>query len=191
MRTLNTDAQALLARIEAGEQIPLVQLVAMLFPVPLLYTTAGHSITWDGDTYVSAGLGGIEPIEDSTGDVQALQFSLPGITAEQIALALTEPVEGTTVHVYDALIDPATGVVADAVLAWSGTLNVPSIEDGQTATVVVTAEHRGMAALRPKPSRYTDDEQQRLFPGDTSLNIDPETDAGPIAWPKASFFRQE
>jgi len=191
MRTLNVDAQALLARIEAGEQIPLVQLVAMLFTVPLLYTTAGHSITWDGDTYVSAGLGSIEPIQDSTGHVQQLQFSLPGISEEQIALALTEAVEGTTVHVYDALLDPDTGVVADAVLAWSGTLNVPSIEDGTSATVIVTAEHRGMAALRPKPSRYTNDEQQRLFPGDTSLNVDPESDAGPIAWPAASFFRQE
>ena len=94
--------------------------------------------------------------------MQALQFTLPGITPEQIALALTETVDGTTVHVYDAIIDPADGTVADAILAWSGTLNVPSIEDGATASVVVTAEHRGMLALRPKPSRYTDDEQKRL-----------------------------
>lgn len=191
MRTINAGALALLARIEAGEQIPMVQLVAMLFGTPLRYTTAGHQITWDGNTYEPAGLGGIESIEDSTGDVQALQFSLPGISEEQIALALTETVEGTTVHVYDALIDPDTGVVEDAILAWSGTLNVPSIEDGATATVIVTAEHRGMSALRPKPSRYTNDEQQRLYPGDTSLDIDPATDAGPIAWPTASFFRQE
>ena len=190
MRTLNSDALALLARIEAGEQIPLVQLVEMLFDTPLRFTTAGHNIIWDGDTYAAAGMGTIDPIEDATGDVQALQFTLPGITPEQIALALTETVEGTTVRVYDAMLDPATGVVADAVLAWSGTLNVPSIEDGATATVIVTAEHRGMLALRPKPSRYTNDEQQRLYPGDTSLDIDPETDAGPIAWPAASFFKQ-
>lgn len=190
MRTLNSAALALLARIEAGEQIPLVQLVEMAFASPLRFTTAGHNIVWGGDTYAASGMGTIDPIEDATGDVQALQFSLPGITPEQIALALTEPVEGTEVNVYDALLDPDTGEVADAVLAWSGTLNVPSIEDGGVATVVVTAEHFGMLALRPKPSRYTDDEQQRLFPGDTSLDIDPETDAGPIAWPAASFFKQ-
>lgn len=190
MRTLNSDALALLARIEAGDQIPLVQLVEMLFDTPLRFTTAGHSIIWDGDTYASAGLGTIDPIEDSAGEVQALQFTLPGITPEQIAIALTETVEGVTVRVYDAMLDPDTGEVADAVLAWSGTLNVPSIEDGATATVIVTAEHRGMLALRPKPSRYTNDEQQRLYPGDTSLDIDPETDAGPIAWPAASFFKQ-
>ncbi len=190
MRTLNSTALALLARIEAGEQIPLAQLVVMDFDTPLRFTTAGHNIVWDGNTYAAAGMGTIDPIEDATGDVQALQFTLPGSTPEQIALALTEVVEGTPVSVYDALIDPATGEVADAVLAWAGTLNVPSIEDGATATVIVTAEHYGMLALRPKPSRYTDDEQQRLYSGDTSLNIDPETDAGPIAWPAASFFKQ-
>jgi hypothetical protein len=190
MRTINGTAQALLDRIAAGEQIPVVQLVEMLFISPLRFTTAGHSIIWGGDTYTSAGMGTIDAIEDSSGDVQALQFTLPGITPEQIALALTEVVEGTTVRVYDAIVDPSTGAVADAILAWSGSLNVPSIEDGGMASVVVTAEHRGMLALRPKPSRYTDDEQQRLYTGDTSLNFDPETDAGPIAWPAASFFKK-
>ncbi len=191
MRTIDAPAQALLDRIAAGEQVPVVQLIDMQFTPNLRYTTAGHNIEWDGETWITAGIGTVDPIEDSAGEVQALQFSLPGISAEQIALALTEPVEGTRVLVYDALVDPDTGEVAGAVRAWSGTLNVPSVEDGQVATVIVTAEHRGMSALRPKPSRYTDDEQQRLFPGDTSLDIDPATDAAPIPWPTASFFKQK
>lgn len=191
MRTLNAPALALLARIQQGEQIPLVQLVQMDLSATVRLTTAGHVVQWGGQDWLPAGLGSIEPIEDAAGEVQALQFVLPGVTSEQIAIALTEPVEGKAVRVYDALIDPATGVVADAVLAWSGTLNVPGIEDGPTAAVVVTAEHRGLHALRAKPSRYTNDEQQRLHPGDTSLDIDPLTDAAPIAWPAASYFRQD
>lgn len=190
MRTLNTAALALLARIQSGEQIPVVQLVELQFPTTLRYTTAGHHISWGGHTWTTAGMGGIDAVEDEQGQVQALQFSLPGVTPEQIAIALGDDVDGTTVHVYDALIDPADGTVADAVLAWAGTLNVPGLDDGATATVVVTAEHRGLHALRPKPSRYTNDEQQRLYPGDTSLDIDPATDAGPVAWPAASFLRQ-
>ncbi len=190
MRTINPAATALLASIAAGEQVPLVQLVRLDLDETIYLTTAGHAISWDGQTWVSGGLGTLEPIEDAEGDVMALQFSLPGVSAEQIAIALTAAVEGKTVRVYDALVDPLTGVVADAVLAWTGTLNVPGLDDGGTATVVVTAEHRGMAALRPKPSRYTNDEQQRRYPGDTSLDIDPATDAGPVAWPAASFFKQ-
>lgn len=190
MRTLNSAALALLARIQAGEKIPVVQLVVMELTETVYLTTAGRDITWDGHTWVYATLGAIEPIEDASGDVQALQFSLPGVVPEQIAIALTEPVEGKTVRVYDALVDPDTGAVADAVLAWSGTLNVPGLDDGPTATVGVTAEHRGLHALRPKPSRYTNSEQQRRYPGDTSLDIDPATDAGPVAWPSAAYYRQ-
>lgn len=190
MRVLNTAAQALLARLQAGEQIPVVQLVFMDLAEPQYLTTAGRDLPWDGHTWRSAGLGTVDTIEDVAGDVQALQFSLPGVTPEQIAIALTENVEGCTVRVYDALVDPDTGTVEDAVLAWSGSLNVPGLEDGATATVVVSAEHRGMHALRPKPSRYTNDEQQRRYPGDTSLDIDPATDAGPIAWPAAAYYRQ-
>jgi hypothetical protein len=43
--------------------------------------------------------------------------------------------------------------------------------------------------MRPKPSRYTNDEQQRMFSGDTSLDRDPATDAAPVTWPAASYFR--
>lgn len=190
MRTINPTATALLAGIAAGQQVPLVQLVRLDLDESIYLTTAGHAIEWGGHTWASGGLGTIEPIEDAEGEVTALQFSLPGVSAEQIAIALTAAVEGKVVQVFDVLVDPATGVVADAVLAWSGTFNVPGLDDGTTATVVVTAEHRGLAALRPKPSRYTHDEQQRRYPGDTSLDIDPATDAGPVVWPAASFFRQ-
>lgn len=190
MRTVSVDAQALLDRIADGEQIPVVQLVEMEFPTTLRFTTAGRDITWDGNTWTSAGMGTIDAIEDEQGQVAALQFTLPGVTEEQIAIALGDDVDGTTVRVYDALVDPDDGTVADAVLAWAGTLNVPGIEDGATASIVITAEHRGLTALRPKPRRYTNDEQQRLYPGDTSLDIDPATDAGPVVWPAASYYRQ-
>lgn len=190
MRTLNSAAEALLARIADGEQVPLVQLVEMQLETTVYLTTAGVPLVWGGHTWAPAGLGTIEPVDDSTGEIQSLSFQLPGITEAQLALALVEDVEGKTVRVYDALIDPDTGAVADAVLSWAGTLNVPGIEDGPVATVAVTAEHRGLQALRVKPSRYTHDEQNRLHAGDTSLDTDPALDAAPLAWPAASFFKQ-
>jgi hypothetical protein len=190
VRPLNTAAAALLARIQAGEQVPMVQLVEMVFsPTTERYTTAGHALTWGGHTWDALGVQ-IEPVDDNTGDMPGLAFVLPGVSGPSIALALVEDVEGVVVRVYDALVDPDTGVVADAVLAWSGTLTMPQLQDGRVAAVVLNAEHRGTTALRPKPSRYTDDEQRRLHPGDTSLDFDPATDAGPLVWPAASFFRQ-
>ena len=136
------------------------------------------------------GLGRIEPVDDVVGELKSMAFILPAVNPSQLSLALTEPVEGKVMRVYDAFIDPASGVVGHVELVFAGTLNVPSIDDGPTAAVSVTAEHRGVTAVRSKPTRYTDDDQRRRYPGDTSLDFDPATDAAPIAWPKASFFRQ-
>ena len=189
MRTMNAAALALMARIQAGEQIPMVQLV-QIGTAPVLYrTTAGCDVVWSGQTYAAASIQ-IDPVEDARGELRGLNITLPAVTSDQLSLALTVQIEGVSLLVYDALVDPLTGVVADAVLAWSGSLNVPAIEDGETASVVISAEHRGVRALRVKPSRYTDDEQRRLYTGDSSLNSDPATDAAPLAWPAASYFRQ-
>lgn len=190
MRTLSVAGQALLDRMAAGEQIPMVQLVRMDLSVTLYLTTANHDIPWDGHPWLRSNLASIEPIEDVTGELQGLAFVIPGVNESGLSLALTEPVEGKVVRVWDLLLDPDTGEAVEAVAAFSGTLNVPAIEDGATAVVSVTAEHRGISAVRAKPSRYTNDEQQRLYPGDTSLDFDIATDAAPIAWPKASYFRK-
>lgn len=189
MRTLNAGALALLARIQAGERVPVVQLVEIMTSVPLRLTTAGGPVDWNGFTWYGNSVA-VEPVADSAQEYPSISLTMPAVTSDQISIVLTQPVEGVVLRIYDALIDPDTGVVADAVLAWSGTLNVPGLEDGATAVISVTAEHRGVTALRPKPSRYTDDEQRRLYSGDTSLDFDPLTDAAPLAWPAASYFRQ-
>lgn len=191
MRTINAAGLALLARAQAGEQLPIVQLVRIEFAAATVYlTTAGSAIEWDGHTWEPAGLGAIEPVEDSTDELTPLRFTLPGLTPDQLFVALEPGTEGSAVRVYDALIDPDTGDCEDAVLAWAGTLNVPELVDGAQADMTVTAEHRGMLALRPKPSRYTDDEQRRLYPGDTSLDFDPAVDAKPLTWPAAAYYKQ-
>ncbi len=191
MRTLNATGLALLNRLLAGERVPVVQLAEVRFAAGTVYlTTAGGPVVWGGHTWQPAGLGEIGAVQDSATEMPPLRFSLPGITPEQKAVALEGGVEGTVVVIYDALCDPETGAIGDAVRSWVGSLNVPTLVDGRQADLAVTAEHRGMLALRPKPSRYTDDEQRRLYPGDDCLNFDPATDAAPLAWPAASFFRQ-
>lgn len=188
MRTVNAEAQALLDRIAAGERIPIAQLLEMRFPVTERYTTAGSDKVWDGHAWSSLGMQ-MAPIADEVGNLPGLSFTLPGVSDTALATVLSDQVEGVEVVVYDALIDPETGAVhvVDAA-AWTGTLNLPSITDGRRATITLTAEHRGVVALRPKPVRYTDEAQQRLYPGDTALAFDPATDAAPVVWPSAAWF---
>jgi len=189
MRDLNPAGTALLARALAGEQIPIVQLIELQFSTTLYLTNCGLPLEWDSHTWQPIGVQ-ITPVDDDVTEFTNLQFGLPAVSEAQLALALLEDVEGATVRLWDALVDPDTGAVAAAVPAWSGAMDIPSIQDGPQATIAVNAEHRGAAALRVKPSRYTDDEQQRLHPGDTCLRFDPATDAAPLVWPAASYFRR-
>lgn len=191
MRAVNTAAAALLARLQSGERIPLVQLIELqLASTTLRYTTAGISLSWSGVTWLSVG-GSVEPMDfKAGGDVDTMVMTLPGVTETDLAVALAEPLEGRPALIYDALVDPDTGAVAQAVLGWSGTLNVPTVADGPVASVTLSAEHTAITARRPKVSRYTDDEQQRLHAGDISLHFDPATDALPLPWPAAAAFAQ-
>lgn len=187
MRTVNAPAQALLARLQGGEPIPVVQLLRVELDPVLYLTTAGVPLVWDGRTWQPAGLA-VQPIEAQVGEFSALEFVLPAVTEDQLALVLGEQVDGVLVRVFDAIVDPDSGQVADAVHAWAGTLNSPGFSDGAQAAATWTAEHRAVQAYRAKPSRYTDDAQQRLYPGDTSMAVEAETDSAALAWPAASYF---
>lgn len=187
MRTFNADGLALLARSVAGERIPFVPLIFFDTTSPQYWAACSVPLEWDGHTWEPLDIS-IGEIDDATPELNGLVLSFPGVTESQLAFAFDD-LEGVTARVYHALVEPTTGEVVDAVLAWSGVLDTPGWEEGEQAFVFMSAEHRGASALRAKPSRYTDDEQQRLYPGDTSLDFDPATDAAPLVWPAASFFR--
>lgn len=191
MRVLTPAAQVLQARAIAGELVPVVQLLEVMLAEPLRLCTCGAPLQWAGHTWQPTALT-VEPVEFSEGDVSSLRFTLPAVSPDDLALVLTADVDGKTVRVYDAWVDPATGDVVDAPLAWAGRVNLPGFSDGPGASSAVaqwTADHRAVQAYRAKPVRYTHADQQRLYPGDTALNVDPATDAAPVPWPAASYFR--
>jgi hypothetical protein len=190
MRTLNVSAQALLDRAIAGEQIGLVQLIEVLHPtVPQRLTPAGIPIVYGGYTWLPDLVGATVISHDAAG-LPGLEIVLPAVTDAQIAGGLDDAIDGAAVRVLEGLVDPATGAVPDALVLWSGTVESREIADGPSGAVTLRCEHRGVRAMRRKPTRYTNTEQQRLYSGDTSLDVDPMTDAPPLVWPAASYFRQ-
>lgn len=188
MRALNPAAQALKARAIAGEKIPIHVLVFFDLPVPQRWAIGGTPLVWGGHTWAAQDMV-IDTISDDVAQASGLRFTLPAVTESQISLTVDEDVEGSEVEVYMAFVDPANGSVADAILLWSGELDIPGWQDGPDALAHFTAEHRGTIAMRSRPQRYTNSEQQRLFPGDTSLAFDPTTDGAPLVWPAQSYFK--
>lgn len=188
MRTLNAGAAALQVRALAGEMIPVVPLVYFGTTVPQRWAVCGMALEYGGYTWEPLDIA-VAEVQDNAAQHSGLRFTMPAATDVQLALAIAGDVEGAPVTVHFAWVDPATGTVEDAMQVWAGELDVAGWQDGPEAVAHFTAEHRAGVALRPRVSRYTNDEQQRLAPGDTALDIDPMTDAAPIVWPAASYFR--
>jgi hypothetical protein len=188
MRALNTAGQALQVRRLAGEAIAVVPLVYMGFTVAQRWALCGlQKLVWGGFDWVGREVL-LSNIQTEQGDLSTLQITLAGVTDAERALAFSD-VEGAPVQIYRAWVDPTNGSVADALLYWEGEVDIPGWQAGREALLHFRAESRAAISLRPSVSRYTNDEQQRLYPGDTSLDFDPATDAAALTWPAASFFR--
>lgn len=195
MRALNANGQALQARRLAGESIPVVPLLFIDFASPQRWALHGVDLVWSAQTWSHREVL-LSNIQSEQGDLSQIQITLPGVSDAERALAF-EDCEGVEVLIYRAWVDPdgatlgaaSAGGVADALLYWSGELDIPGWSTGQSSMAHFIAESRASIAMRPSVSRYTNDEQQRLFPGDTSLDFDPATDRGPLVWPAASYFR--
>ena len=173
--------------------LPMALLIDMALTSPLRVCTGGWSLVWSGNTYTPVNsLGTVDAVRETTGgQPEALRFSLSGVPSSMVALALAEPVQGKAVSVYVAIFDPATYQILDAALEWAGTLDTMALsESGGTASITVTAEHAGIDLLRAVPVRYTDTDQQRLYPGDLGFQYVTDQADQTLVWPAASFFRQ-
>lgn len=186
MRTLSSSGSALL-----GIRSTLTLLIEMQLTTPIYLTTAIVDIDYGGNTYIGGRGVQIEPVKDQGGELQQLRFSLSGVPSEYIALALAEPIQGKTVILSTALMDPDTDTILDVMRLWTGTLDQMPIKHGAEFSMIsVTAESRGVAFSRPKGVRYTDAEQARLYSGDHSLEFLVSQATHQDVWPSAAFFRQ-
>lgn len=168
-------------------QFPLVEM--QLASGTLYVCGAAHDVAWGGNTYLSArGLGQIDEIEETDAEVRGLAFVLQGVTPDIIALALTDQSQGRPVIVRHAVLNGATLEVDPNV--WTGRIDTIQIIDGPTPAVRVTAEHRLVAWQTPQPVRFSDADQQRLFPGDLFFSHAEATTNAVLVWPAKQFFER-
>lgn len=188
VRTVAAPAQAVLD----GSTPVIVAFIEMLLSSPLRLNTSAVTIDWNARSWLGAGLlGTIEEIDDTPNESKGLRFMLSGVPSSMLAIALGEQVRNKPCTIWFAILDPTTHAVLDAVQAWAGTLDqLPITQTGDTCTITATAEHAGANFARPKPLRYTDADQQRLYPGDTSLRFVVSQANHQDVWPAAAYFKQ-
>jgi len=186
MRTLSTAAAAAMS----GSVVLTTILVEMDLTGPLYLNTSSLDLTLNGVTYLGAGgLGQIDSVKQAGTDLPQIRFTLAGVQATALALALLEPVQGKRVRIKMAVFDASTGALLDVRLRYAGYLDVMSISDGaDSATISVTSESSMLDLLRPKGIYYSDNDQQALYPGDLAFQYVNDQVEAKIAWPAASFF---
>lgn len=169
-----------------------VQLLHIAMPLGVV---ALNSSTWDlewaGVTYRGAyGLGSINPVTDQPGQVQGLQFTLSGISADLIALALDDAAQwqGVPITIRTAMLNNAYQVV-DAPVEWTGRGDTLQIdEDGDTCTVGASAESSAVDLLRGHALGYSHTEQQAIYPADRAFEYKNSQAGQPVVWPSRSWF---
>lgn len=130
-----------------------------------------------GQTFLGTGLlGSISSIvESSSLKSVGMSFTLSGIPSAMISIVLGEHYQGRTVTVWRAFFDAGDVLIANPIQVFSGRLDVMEIHDaGETITVNVNAENRLIDLQRPNEIRfYTDQDQQKFFPGDVGFEFVP------------------
>lgn len=146
-----------------------------------LSTSTGDVLIWNGigdlifggQTYKGLGdLVSVNPISE-TEDVRAepLTVTVSGIPSASLSIALGSQYQGRQASMWQGFLGPS-GLIADPILIFRGKADVMVIDEGpETSSITVTAESRLADLQRSRIRRYTDQDQQQLFPGDLGLEF--------------------
>ena len=151
--------------------------------------TLGHDVVYGGNTYVAINnVLSIAPVIETGSSAQGLQITIAGSPSANVAIALNERVQGRPVTLRMAVIDAAGALQVDTNV-WSGLMDTMALDDsGEQPIVTITAEHMLTVWERARPVRYTDAQQQALYPGDRCCEFVADLAERQIVWPGKAFF---
>lgn len=180
-RSLTEDTAAALA----SGHVPMVVFVLMDFPSGILrVNNSGITLTWDSQSWLGVGrLGSIEAVrEGATLEALGLAFTISGVPAEHIAVALGSQYQGRACKLWAAPLTTDHAVITDPVLVFHGRLDTMDIELGETATITVSAESRLADWDRPRVRRYNTEDQSIDYPADKGFEFVPQMVERELLW---------
>ena len=145
----------------------------------------GDAQEWQG----AGGVGAIDTVgesrDGSATNIKVAMFNVPSEFRDDIA---DQAVRGATFEIYVGALELGSdwhSVIATKML-WRGRVDDYRITDsGDTITVEITGESRAIDQRRPAIKRFSDDFQQRRYPGDLFFAYLPRMTEIPILWAQA------
>jgi hypothetical protein len=135
-----------------------------------LWSGVGPKV-WNGHTWLGAGkLAGLSGISESGGmNADGLVCTLSGIPNDLLTKALSELRHSKKGTLWFAYLDAGDAVIPDPYQLFSGVVDAAVVRRGRkTSTIAITYENRSIDG-RARSRRYTNEDQQIDFPGDTGL----------------------
>lgn len=136
------------------------------------------------DTYTRAPLR-LSDTKESSISSEGIELAMSGFDPSIIALATSEQYQGRTFRILKAYIHPDSNQVIDQPRAFfNGRMrNIVCTETNSSVDVSLFVEHYDVELTRAMPLRYTDADQQRLFPGDRGCEYAPSNADKTVIWP--------
>lgn len=174
-----------LAELTADALRPIYLVRIQLDTETIRFWTGYGQITFNAEVYTGAGtLLNIANITE-TQEVEAngIDVRITSLPLEFISIALQENYQDRPIQIYFATLNDAGAIVGQPVLLFRGRLDVLALsEDVDSATLEVRAESNLVILTRPNIRRYTDEDQQLDFPGDTFFSQVPQLQDQEIVW---------
>jgi hypothetical protein len=142
-----------------------------------------------GETFIGLGwFGGVASVpQTSEGVAQNITLTLSGIPTELLTDAIDQVRETgiATLWLGFLLADGANNnLVGDPLQDFQGALDVPTITEGAaTSSVSITAENPLVDLNRPSNRRFTDVDQQLIYPGDLGFQGVGSLQGQYLGWP--------
>lgn len=141
--------------------------------------------TWGGEEWIGVGsLGAVSQFEEGA-DVSpyGITLSLSALDATVSGEALNQNYFMRPVEIYIGALSVDDELLNNPLPIWSGHMDVMTVTAGaENDTITIKCESELAAFDRSSNLKYTDQTQQRFYPGDVFFNFLPKIEGAKIKW---------
>lgn len=157
----------------AGVLRPIYFVEILFASGPFRANSSDRTIAYNGFDYTGVGnLGQISDSHTTTGTVATgIKLTLTSIPPSLTQNIAAEDTRNRTCKVSIGLVDAAFVLVENPFVFFSGTIDTLVMDIGQMVTIQCSASSRLINWARSVNTRYTNEQQQSLYPGDIGFSF--------------------
>jgi len=167
------------------ENLTAVTFVTLEFESGTLYANSSPiNILYGGNNYLGVGkLGGIAAVQESAElALSNMNLTLVGVDTTLLSAALNEEYRDRDATVEVAFLDSSNAVIGQPTVVFKGRMDSMGVNVGKEQSITLTVINRLADWERTRNGRYTNEEQQKLYPGDKSLEFVVQSVEKQIFW---------